>query len=301
MSPQQAKAVKAAIEKPVSSRKKILTKQTRLIHKSPLKWAGGKRLLVARIAKLIGKKKQNMLIEPFVGGGSVFLNMDFSRYLLVDTNRDLINFFTHIQQDLPAFINEAQIFFAPQFNQEDEYYKARKAFNSSQNSLQRAALFLYLNRHGYNGLCRYNSKGEYNVPFGRYKKPYFPIPELELVNQRAKYADFVCADFSSAFDTAKQGDIIYCDPPYTPIGKTANFTAYSGTSFTYTDQLRLIQMAMDARDKGVTTIISNHCLPETLKMYHQANKIVRFDVARTISCKGQIRKPCKELMAIYQA
>lgn len=276
-------------------------KNTPSITKSPLKWAGGKRLLVSKIETLMGKHSATRLIEPFVGGGSVFLNLDFEEYLLADANPDLINFFMQLKENLPEFVALAHPYFTPQYNDETTYYETRKAFNACRTPLLRAVLFLYLNRHGYNGLCRYNQKGEYNVPFGRYKKPYFPMLELQHVKQRTERARFVCGDFSTVFEQAKSGDLIYCDPPYTPIGKTASFTAYSGTSFEHSDQLRLIELALMAKQRGITSIISNHCLPETIKMYHQANKIVKFDVARTISCKGEIRKPCKELMAIYKA
>lgn len=256
---------------------------------------------MGKIAKLVGKNKANRLIEPFVGGGSVFLNLDFEHYLLVDANPDLISFFNSLKYALPKYIKEASTYFQPDCNTETKYYEIRKAFNASTDAFTRSVLFLYLNRHGYNGLCRYNKKGEYNVPFGRYKKPYFPAFELEHSHGRAQQGEFVSGDFSLAFAQAQKGDLVYCDPPYTPIDKTASFTAYSGNSFEYPDQLRLIDLALDAKARGVTTIISNHCLKETLAMYQRADKIVTFDVARTISCKGKIRKPCKELMAIYKA
>jgi DNA adenine methylase len=285
----------------IAKAKRPAKKANIVIAKSPLKWAGGKRLIVSKIAKLIGKHPRERLIEPFVGGGSVFLNLDFDAYLLADTNPDLINLFNQIKHNLGKFIELSQTYFSPEFNNEARYYETRQAFNTCREPLQRAALFLYLNRHGYNGLCRYNQKGEYNVPFGRYKKPYFPALELGHVQQRTKTAEFVCGDFSVVFEQAQPGDLIYCDPPYTPRGKTASFTAYSGTAFQQTDQLRLIESAMLAKERGITTIIANHSLPETLKMYAQADKIVKFDVARMISCKGEIRKPCEELMAIYKA
>jgi DNA adenine methylase len=160
---------------------------------------------------------------------------------------------------------------------------------------------LYLNRHGYNGLCRYNAKGGYNVPFGRYKKPYFPANELVHLSKRAQHAVFETGDFETAFLQAKAGDIVYCDPPYSPINETSSFTAYSGQKFTEFDQQRLVDVALLAKEKGVTTIIANHSLPQTLKLYQSSDKIVKFDVARNISCNGNVRKPTKELMAIYQS
>lgn len=272
-----------------------------IIHKSPLKWAGGKRRLVSHISKLLPKNKSLRLIEPFVGGGSVFLNLPYKNTLLVDSNPDLIGLFKAIQTEHKALIAESSKLFEPHYNVEKVYYELRAEFNHTQPSLRRWALFLYMNRHGYNGLCRYNQKGLYNVPFGKYKRPYFPEAEIRYFSDKVAGAELMSADFSSAFELAKEGDVIYCDPPYMPIGKTASFTAYSGTSFTSDDQQRLADLASQAKTKGVTTILSNHYLDSTLALYKNADKIIPLNVARTISCKGSVRKPIKELMAIYKA
>lgn len=271
------------------------------LYRSPLKWAGGKRRIVHRIAKLLPHNKTSHLIEPFVGGGSVFLNLNFDSYTLVDSNPDLISLFNAIKNKPEDLICEANALFTPLNNQPENYYQIRELFNQTNDSLKRSAMFIYLNRHGYNGLCRYNKSGGYNVPFGRYKRPYFPLDEIRSFAQRSKYASFQQGDFSLAFAKAQKGDVIYCDPPYSPINKTASFTAYSGTNFDVDDHKRLVNLAMQAKQAGITTIISNHCLPDTLPFYLDANKIIKFDVARTISCNGKIRNSCKELMAVYSA
>jgi DNA adenine methylase len=269
--------------------------------KSPLKWAGGKRKLVSDIQKLIPKVPHSRLIEPFVGGGSVFLNAQFDEYLLVDSNPDLIDLFNQIKHQPQAFVNESLPLFVAQNNDADVYYKLRDEFNQTKASLRRAALFLYLNRHGYNGLCRYNAKGGYNVPFGRYKKPYFPANELVHLSKRAQHAVFETGDFETAFLQAKAGDIVYCDPPYSPINETSSFTAYSGFSFNEDDHQRLVNNATQAQDKGITTIISNHLLPFTTALYADADKLKKLKVARNISCKGKVRKPIDEVLALYLA
>jgi DNA adenine methylase len=268
--------------------------------KSPLKWAGGKRKLVADIAKLIPINDRRRLIEPFVGGGSVFLNISFDDYFLVDSNPDLIAFFGHMRDDREALIKESEALFVPHNNISEQYYALRAEFNRTPSSLRRSALFLYLNRYGFNGLCRYNLKGGYNVPFGQYKKPYFPHAEIHAFSHKAKSATFVSGDFSIAFTQAREGDIVYCDPPYTPINETASFTAYSGKGFTLHDQQRLVDCAIKAQALGITTIISNNNLPQTRTLYAQADKIVKLNVARSISCKGHIRKPCAELIALFK-
>lgn len=286
--------------KPIQNKKPV-KQALKSVIKSPLKWAGGKRKLINDIEKLIpASNKRGKLIEPFVGGGSVFLNLQFEKYLLVDSNPDLIALFTHIKNKKDVFLKAAKALFSPEYNQSQKYYELRSEFNITPPSLRRSVLFLYLNRHGYNGLCRYNLKGGYNVPFGRYKKPYFPSTEIAYFADRITAAELLTGDFSIAFDAALPGDIVYCDPPYTPISQTSSFTAYSGKGFSQQDQERLVDCALIAQQNGVTSIVSNHYLPITKNLYAPADKIVRLNVSRTISCKGQVRKPCAELIAIFK-
>ena len=137
-----------------------------------LKWPGGKYRLVEKICTKLGPGKR--LIEPFVGSGAVFLNAPYNKYLLADNNSDLINLYIILHQEGNGFIEYARGFFQPEFNTADAYYSFRTAFNDSNDIRLKAALFIYLNRHCYNGLCRYNRSGGFNSPFGRYKKPPFP-------------------------------------------------------------------------------------------------------------------------------
>ncbi|MDK7224658.1 Dam family site-specific DNA-(adenine-N6)-methyltransferase, partial [Proteus mirabilis] len=134
-----------------------------------LKWAGGKYPLVDDIKRHL--PQGNCLIEPFMGAGSVFLNTEYDSYILADINSDLIHLYNTVKLYPEKFMKDAQLLFTPQMNNAEEFYQLRQDFNQSTDPYQRSVLFLYLNRHCYNGLCRYNSKGEYNVPFGRYKKP----------------------------------------------------------------------------------------------------------------------------------
>jgi len=154
--------------------------------RSALKWAGGKKKVVHEIASLLPTRGKKRLVEPFVGGGSVFLNLDFDEYLLMDMNKDLINLFNIIKNQPTEFIADAQIFFNGDKNQPEKYYDLRSRFNQSTDPYERSLLLLYLNRHGYNGLCRYNKSGGYNVPFGRYKHPYFPSDELKYFSEKAQ-------------------------------------------------------------------------------------------------------------------
>jgi len=268
--------------------------------RSALKWAGGKKKVVHEIASLLPKRGKKRLVEPFVGGGSVFLNLDFEEYLLVDMNPDLIALFNLIKSQPTQFIVDAAKLFISDNNQSEKYYAFRRQFNQSTDEYERSMLFLYLNRHGYNGLCRYNKSGGYNVPFGRYKHPYFPQKELEYFSEKSQKATFIQGDFETAFSQLRVDDVVYCDPPYSPINRTSNFTAYAGNSFTDGDQQRLVDCAELARSKGIPTLISNHYVDFTRELYKDASKKRLFQVQRSISQKGEGRTKVKEILALYK-
>lgn len=264
-----------------------------------LKWAGGKYSLVEPIQKILPQGKR--LIEPFVGAGSVFLNTDYDHYLLNDINQDLINLYKTLQVKPEAYIQAARELFVPRYNQKDAYLELRQAFNQTTDSFERSVMFLYFNRHGYNGLCRYNRKGGFNVPFGRYKKPYFPEKELLFFAEKAQRATFVCESFTDTFQRSRSGDVVYCDPPYVPLSKTASFTSYAGNSFDLDDQAKLAKTAREtAENKDVTVLISNHDTLWTREIYHGA-QISELMVSRTISQNAGRRKKVGELMALYQS
>ena len=141
-----------------------------------LKWAGSKYRIIDHIQGMLPEGER--LVEPFAGSGAVFLNTDYNRYLLADNNADLISLYQILSSQGEVFIELCSRLFRDTTNKEAYYYRRRDEFNKTRNAERKAALFIYLNRHGYNGLCRYNSKGGFNVPFGRYKKPYFPADEM---------------------------------------------------------------------------------------------------------------------------
>ena len=134
-----------------------------------LKWAGGKASLASLICEHLPEGRT--LVEPFVGAGSIFLRSQYERYVLNDINPDLINLFLCVQRDVDSYIESVRPYFDGSCNNPDSYYAIRNEFNQTRDVYTRSVLFLYLNRFGYNGLCRYNSSGGYNVPFGRYVKP----------------------------------------------------------------------------------------------------------------------------------
>lgn len=260
-----------------------------------LKWAGGKFALTEQINHRLPKGKR--LIEPFVGAGSVFLNSDFDHYLLNDINPDLIEMYKIIKRKPKQFIADAKHYFQEKYNDEAVYYKLRKEFNDCRDSYQRSLLFLYMNRHGYNGLCRYNKSGGFNVPFGRYKKPYFPEKELLIFAEKAKKATFTCKPYQKLFQYLRDDDVIYCDPPYVPLSKSASFTCYASDGFSLDDQANLAKLA---RESKCAVLLSNHDTTLTQELYRDA-VCDKVQVSRTISSKSSTRQPVGELFALFAA
>jgi len=266
-------------------------------HRAFLKWAGGKYLLLDDIQRHL--PEGDCLVEPFVGAGSVFLNTDFKKYYLADINSDLINLYNIIKHNSTQFIADARGFFTPETNNAETYYAHRSLFNQSSDPYYRALLFLYLNRHGYNGLCRYNLRGQFNVPFGRYVRPYFPQAELEWFAIRAQQATFVCESYVQTLSQVKRGSVVYCDPPYAPLSSTANFTAYHTNSFSAKEQALLAELAHKlAQKKSVPVLISNHDTELTRKWYEEATLHI-VTARRSISRSAKGRTKIDELLALY--
>ncbi|EJG0635796.1 Dam family site-specific DNA-(adenine-N6)-methyltransferase [Vibrio parahaemolyticus] len=264
-----------------------------------LKWAGGKYGLVEDIQRHLPSARK--LVEPFVGAGSVFLNTDYDHYLLADINPDLINLYNLLKERPEEYISEAKRWFVAENNRKEAYLSIRAEFNKTDDVMYRSLAFLYMNRFGFNGLCRYNKKGGFNVPFGSYKKPYFPEAELEFFAEKAKKATFVCEGYPETFRRARKGSVVYCDPPYAPLSNTANFTSYAGNGFTLDDQAALADMAeRTATERGIPVLISNHDTTLTRRLYHGADLSV-VKVKRTISRNGSGRNKVDELLALFKA
>ena len=260
-----------------------------------LKWAGGKYSLVEEINQRLPKGKR--LIEPFIGAGSIFLNSDFDEYLLNDINPDLIEMYKIVKRKPKQFIADSKLYFQDKFNNEATYYQLRDEFNACNDPYQRSLLFLYMNRHGYNGLCRYNKSGGFNVPFGRYKKPYFPEKEILFFAEKSKNATFTCKPYHKLFQYLRDDDVLYCDPPYVPLSKSASFTSYASEGFTLDDQANLARLA---RESKCAVLLSNHDTTLTQELYRDA-VCDKIQVSRTISSNSATRQPVGELFALFSA
>lgn len=265
---------------------------------SPLIWAGGKSRAMPHVLEALPQGE--CLVEPFVGSGSVFLNTDYKTYVLCDSNAALINFFSVVKRDTERLLSAAAKIFE-NGNNEEMYYKFRDVFNvinrefkydrrkyDDEALIEYAALFLYLNRHCYNGVYRVNLKNEFNVPFGFRKKPIFPVAEIQYFAKRAweKGAMFLHGDFRETIPLAigHSGCVIYCDPPYLPASETANFTAY-GKPFTDEDHRALVAMLSRLYNQAkILSVISGSDTPETRQIYYPFI-LKSFDVRRSVGAK----------------
>lgn len=261
-----------------------------------LKWAGSKYKIIDRITQSL--PKGNRLIEPFVGSGSVFLNTNYSEYVVGDTNSDLINLYTCIKNHGLDFIDYAEPLFVEENNNEEVYYTLRSEFNTTLSVERKSALFIYLNRHCFNGLCRYNNSDKFNVPFGRYTNPTFPEEEIINFFYKSQTVDFKVSNFTDTMQMAQPGDVVYCDPPYAPLNQTSNFTSYTKNEFTLDNQKELAEIASKLMNKGICVVISNHDTEFTRLIYNAA-EISFFDVQRFISSKTSSRVKAPELLAVF--
>lgn len=267
-------------------------------HNPFLKWAGGKHKLVPFLTAHLPQQRSGRLIEPFAGSAALTLATDYDAYLINDTNPDLITLYATLKQEKQGFIDYARSYFTPDNNTEARYYVLREQFNHNSDPTERAALFIYLNRHAFNGLCRYNSKGGYNVPFGRYRAPYFLEKEMQAYLGKAGRIQLSCGDFHDVLVQATDDDTIYCDPPYVPLSDTASFTAYHKGGFGADDQQRLVNdvRALASNTRGI--LISNHDTAYTRALYHDA-RIETVHVQRNIAASGASRQKVGEILAIY--
>lgn len=193
------------------------------------------------------------------------------------------------------FIKDAKIYFQAKYNNEESYYKFREQFNKTENKHKRAVIFLYMNRYGYNGLCRYNKSGCFNVPFGRYKETYFPEKEILFFSEKAQKATFTCTSYQKVFEQLNSDDVVYCDPPYVPLSKSARFTAYSIGGFSDEAQADLAKACETA---PCPILISNHNTELTRTLYEKA-QCDFLSVRRSISSKTSKREKAAEILALF--
>jgi len=256
------------------------------INKQPakpfLKWAGGKSQLLAQFEGLypseLKRGKIKHYIEPFIGGGAVFFEIarkyDIASASIYDVNPELILVYQVIQKDVEKLIGEVgnisrDYHRLTEGDRKAFYFQIRDRYNSqradinfrqySDNWIARAAMLIGLNRTCFNGLFRLNSKGEFNVPPGRYKNPkILDAQNLRAVSELLQIAEIEVGDFEACENAIKPGTFIYFDPPYRPISKTANFNSYSTFEFDDNQQIRLAHFFRKLdRNHEVKMMLSN--------------------------------------------
>ncbi|EOB3228384.1 Dam family site-specific DNA-(adenine-N6)-methyltransferase [Escherichia coli] len=262
-----------------------------------LKWAGGKYSLLPELYHLIPEGKR--LVEPFVGGGSVFLNSEkHESFLLADVNADLINLYQMLEVDHIRVCSLAKILFE-RANSEEAYKDLRGEFNNQRmGAPERAAAFLFLNRHCFNGLIRYNRDGFFNVGWGKYEAPYFPEIEIKAFKLKSHKCVFLNAGYRRTLALAGDGDVVYCDPPYEPLPGTAGFTNYAAGGFTWDDQIALAENCVSAHQRGAKILISNSTAPRVIELYEYLGfTLHHVNARRAISSKGSTRETASDVVA----
>lgn len=263
-----------------------------------LKWAGGKFSVIDDVLAYMPRGRR--LIEPFAGGGSVFLNAGFDEVIANDACDDLILTYQVMQCEPLALTDKAYAMFQ-EGNNPDYFDKLKARFNKREimTQLERAAAFIYLNRHCYNGLMRYNRLGEFNVGFGKYRQPYFPRAELEAFAAVARRCTFAVADCNDTVALAGEGDVIFCDPPYEPMPGKSGFTNYSGQSFRFDAQARLAQSLKAAHQRGASVVITNSGAPSISELYTSLGfKVMPLRARRSISCAGDTRETVTDIIGV---
>ena len=254
-----------------------------------LKWAGNKTDVMPRLKKHLPAGPR--LVEPFAGSCAVMMETDYPSYLVADINPDLINMYQQIKDDVLGFIERAQHLFNT-FNTKDGYYDSRYSFNHDCDPEWRAALFLYLNRHGYRGVCRYNKRGIFNVPYGNYKKPYFPETEIRAFAEKGQRATFICAGYEETLAQLMPGDVVYCDPPY-----DGTFTGYHTGGFSEDDQYRLASILERRSSEGHPVIASNSDTLLIGSLYRNFT-LHKITTARSVGVAAGESKSAAEVIAV---
>jgi DNA adenine methylase len=284
-----------------------------------LKWAGGKRQLLPALRPYF-PADFNRYVEPFIGSGAVFFDLHASGRLagreacLADINPDLIGCYRIVRDEADAVIARLRELEQEHRQRGDACYydvrdrrfnpeRAARARAGSGYSAPLAAMLIYLNRTGYNGLFRLNRRGEYNVPAGRYTDPRICDPDhIRAVARALSGATLRCAPFAEVLDGAGAGDFVYCDPPYAPVSRTSNFAQYTASGFGAQDQRQLHEAILGAATRGATIVLSNSSAPSIVSTYgNQASRgaglvVHRVPSRRAINSRASLRGPVDELI-----
>jgi len=265
-----------------------------------LKWAGGKRQLLTDITALF-PVTYHAYHEPFVGGGAVFFHLDPDSGTINDLNGRLTTFYEVVRDYPDQLIAENKT----HEYAEEYFYQARERFNQAlsnstvtrEDRIQEASLLLYLNRTCFNGLYRENNDGEFNVSFGRHTNPdWVQEQRIRKASRSLQGTDVFNTDFEYVVEEATGGDLVYFDPPYEPVSKTADFNAYHADGFDRADQRRLRDTAVELSKNDVAVLISNS--PPVAELYEEFDtfSVTYVDAARAINSDASNRGDVAEVL-----
>jgi DNA adenine methylase len=264
-----------------------------------LKWAGGKGQLVDELLELAPKRFKNYH-EPFVGGGALFFSLHRAGRLeakevhLSDINGELVMTYLAIQKDVLSVVRHLG---KHQYDK-DHFYTVRTWDPLKLKPAKLAARLIFLNKAGFNGLYRVNSKGQFNVPFGRYKNPMICDKDnLNEVSKALRQVELHQESFEKVLDRAKRGDFVYFDPPYVPLSETANFVGYAQNGFGVSDQERLAEVFASLARRGVKAMLSNSDTPWVRKHYKGFRR-VKVMAKRCVNTRADRRGPISELVVL---
>lgn len=264
-----------------------------------VKWVGGKRQLLKqfRLMNLYPPEsfdsKNSRYFEPFVGGGAVFFDLLPEKAFLSDLNSDLVITYNVIKNDIEALIKSLK-----KHKYEKDYFLKVRAVNLN-TDIEIASRFIFLNRTCFNGMYRVNSKGQFNVPFGKYSNPLICDEQnLRRVSESLKDVEIKCQDYKEVLKEAKKGDFIYFDPPYYPVSKTASFTSYTSESFMDKEQTELRDTFVELSKRGCYVMLSNSDTPFINKIYSglKGIHVTKVKAGRAINSKAGGRGKITEVL-----
>lgn len=267
-----------------------------------LKWVGGKRQLLSEIMPLINKNCSTY-VEPFVGGGAVFFELQPKKAIINDFNSELINVYQVVRDNVEELISALEKH--NELNSEEYFYEVRGIDRTEQfqemTDIEKAARIIYLNKTCYNGLYRVNAAGHFNSPYGKYKNPN--IVNATTLRAMSKYLNkgnivIRQGDYKEALKGLRKGAFVYLDPPYMPISTSSSFTGYTENGFSYDHQVELKKECDKLRKKGIAFLQSNSDCPEIRDLYKDY-EIITVQARRNINSNAKKRGEINEVLIYY--
>ncbi len=271
---------------------KALSPETASAARPFIKWAGGKRQLLPDLLKYV-PARYGTYHEPFLGGGALFWELSPPRAVLSDTNERLVRAYNGIRNSVEEVIGELSTY--PY--SKDFFLDLRKKPIDARGDVEVASWLIYLNKTGFNGLYRVNSRNVFNVPFGdNVDKTICDAPNLRACAAALARADVHHSDFRAVAQRAAQGDFVYFDPPYVPLSATSFFTSYTAGGFDMKDQIALCDLARDLKSRGVHVLLSNSSAPAVRELYRDDFEIIEVQATRLVNSKAAGRGKITELL-----